>query len=33
MVPQVLEKARFAEENGSRREVDIDVRIFLVAEK
>jgi hypothetical protein len=29
MAPQVLEKARFAEENGSRREVDTDVRIFF----
>ena len=29
MAPQVLENARFAEENGSRREVDTDVRIFF----
>jgi hypothetical protein len=27
MAPQVFEKARLAEENGSRREVDTDVRI------
>jgi hypothetical protein len=33
MAPQVLEKARFAEENGSRREVDIDVRIFFCCRK
>jgi hypothetical protein len=29
MVPQVLEKARFAEENGSGRELDIDARVFF----
>jgi len=33
MAPQVLEKARFAEENGSRREADTDVRIFLELRK
>jgi len=29
----VLEKARFAEENGSRREVDTNVRIFFKLQK
>ena len=33
MAPQVLEKARFAEENGSRREVDTDLRIFFELQK
>jgi hypothetical protein len=33
MAPQVLEKARFAEERGSRHEVDTDVRIFFELRK
>jgi hypothetical protein len=33
IAPQVLEKARFAEENGSRREVDTNVRIFFKLQK
>jgi hypothetical protein len=33
IAPQVLEKARFAEENGSRRKVDTDVRIFSELQK
>jgi hypothetical protein len=33
MAPQVLEKARFAEENGSRHEVNTDVRIFFELRK
>jgi hypothetical protein len=33
MAPQVLEKAGFAEENGSRREAGTDVRIFFELQK
>ena len=33
MAPQVPEKAGFAEENGSRREVDTDVRIVSELQK
>jgi hypothetical protein len=33
MAPQALEKARFSEENGSRREVDTDVRLFFELQK
>jgi hypothetical protein len=33
MVPQMLEKARFAEENGSGRGVETDVRVFFKLQK